>query len=455
MMNIIKTNLFFLVLATLSFFSSPLLAAKEQPLVPAGSLMSKSIHFQFAVYYLPTPKKDPVKVLKKLLRAKGTSFKLVDKISKSPKRLYIQARLEKNVAKEYSAPDLDSLKYSGRGLSKKQARALQKSQQALIVNFAYPSKDVWNGLHAATELMESLARKTNGILWDEMTRETFSLAAWKDRRLANWKNGVPDISKHITIHAYKSGEFIRAITLGMEKFGLPDVVVDNFAWSSNSSVGSVMNLFSQVMAEGAVVTKAGEFDLNIKSIKHPGVREPQLKSLMKNAKAVARLSLRQGIWEEGDPRNHLIQLKFDRYKGHDVHAKLDAMISSLFGSEDSIKYIKHNAALEIESEKAKARLPALRKDFNAGLQPGEFIQVKAPFPVPGGGSEWMWVEVSKWKGNAIEGLLKNEPFNIPDLHAGQMVKVNQQDVFDYIRRYPNGKEIGNKTAEIISKMRSQ
>jgi len=189
----------------------------------------------------------------------------------------------------------------------------------------------------------------------------------------------------------------------------------------------------------------------------PSVRSSRgtLKSLMKNAKAVAHLSLRQGIWEEGDPGNRLIQLKFDRYKGRDVHAKLDAMVSSLFGSEDSIKYIKHNAALEIESEKAKAKLPALRKDFNAGLQPGELIQVKAPFPVPGGGSEWMWVEVSKWKGNAIEGLLKNEPFNIPALHAGQIVKVNQQDVFDYIRRYPDGREIGNKTAEIISKMRSQ
>ncbi|MCK4866171.1 MAG: DUF2314 domain-containing protein [Gammaproteobacteria bacterium] len=454
-MNIIKTNIFFLVLIISGCFSSPVLAEKQQQLIPAGSLMSKSIHFQFAVYYLPAAKKDPVKVLKQLLRLKGLNFKLVDKIPKSPKKMFMQVRLEKNVLKNYSAPGLDTLKYSGRGLSKKQARVLQKSKQALIVNFAYPSKDVWNGLHAATELMEILARKTNGLLWDEVTREMFSLDAWKDRRLANWTSGVPDISKHITIHAYKSGEFIRAITLGMEKFGLPDVVVDNFVWSSNSSVGNVMNLFSQAMAEGAVVTKAGVFDLNIKSIKHPGVREPQLKSLLENAKAVAHLSLRQGIWEEGDPGNRLIQLKFDRYKGRDVHAKLDAMVSSLFGSEDSIKYIKHNAALEIESEKAKSKLPALRKDFNAGLQPGELIQVKAPFPIPGGGSEWMWVEVSKWKGNAIEDLLKNEPFNIPTLHAGQIVKVNQQDVFDYIRRYPNGKEIGNKTAEIISKMRSQ
>ena len=325
----------------------------------------------------------------------------------------------------------------------------------MIVNFAYPKKYIWSGLRAATVLMEDLARQSNGLLWDEMTREMFSVNAWHDRRIGNWASGVPDIAKHTTIHAYKSGEFIRAITLGMEKFALPDVVVDNFVWSSNSSVAGVINLFSQAMAEGAVFPKAGKFDLNIKSIKHPDVRETHLKSLMKNATAVAYLSLRKGIWEEGDPRNRLIQLKFDRYKGRDVHAKLDAMTSALYGSEDSIKYITHSDALKTESEKAKAKLPSLRKDFNAGLQPGELIQVKAPFPVPTGGSEWMWVEVTKWKDSKIKGLLKNEPFNIPTLHAGQIVKINQEDVFDYIRRYPGGREEGNKTGAIIEKMRSQ
>ena len=37
---------------------------------------------------------------------------------------------------------------------------------------------------------------------------------------------MPDLSKHLVIHAYQKGELVRAITLGMEKFGLPDLVID-------------------------------------------------------------------------------------------------------------------------------------------------------------------------------------------------------------------------------------
>jgi uncharacterized protein YegJ (DUF2314 family) len=64
----------------------------------------------------------------------------------------------------------------------------------------------------------------------------------------------------------------------------------------------------------------------------------------------------------------------------------------------------------------------------------------------------MWVEVTEWKGRRIRGLLKNEPFDIPGLHGGQIVQVQEEKVFDYIRRYPNGKEEGNETGRIIATM---
>ncbi len=454
-MYIIKPKQFIIALVIIGSLPSLITAAPRQPLVPAGSPMSKSIHFQYALYFLKIPNKNPLKVLQKHLAKKGLKYTLVDKIPESPGKMLIQAKLEKDVLKNYLPPDLDSLKYFGHGLSRAQALALQKSPQALILNFSHPKQYVWSGLREATKLLEDLARETDGLLWDEMTREVFTADAWHDERLGKWKGGVPDISTHTTIHAYKSGEFVRAISLGMAKVGLPDVVVDNFPWSSNRNVGHIINLFSQAMAEGASFNKPGMFDLNIKAIKHPAVREPQLKALKDNAKAIAHLTLIQGVWEDGDPDNRLIEIRFDRYPGPDRHARLDAMMSALFGAEDSIAYIKHNEALIAASKAAKAKLPSLRKAFNAGLRPGEFIQVKAPFPTPDGRNEWMWVEVSKWKGNDIEGLLKNDPYDIPDLHAGQIVKVSQKDVFDYIRNYSDGTSEGNKTGEIIMKMQEQ
>jgi len=41
---------------------------------------------------------------------------------------------------------------------------------------------------------------------------------------------------------------------------------------------------------------------------------------------------------------------------------------------------------------------------------------------------------------------------VPNLHAGQMVKVSQAKVFDYMRRYADGREEGNETSKIIARM---
>jgi uncharacterized protein YegJ (DUF2314 family) len=64
----------------------------------------------------------------------------------------------------------------------------------------------------------------------------------------------------------------------------------------------------------------------------------------------------------------------------------------------------------------------------------------------------MWVEVSHWKNNRIRGVLENDPELVPDLHAGEVVEIREEDVFDYIHKYPDGRNEGNTTGEMIQKM---
>lgn len=422
---------------------------------PAGSPVAERVHFQLAIYYSPAATADPLALFRARLAKIKEAPLLVVKLPEDKSQAYVLAQLEKNVQTNYRPPDLQSLQYFGRGLSRKQAEDLQGSKQALVLDFVHPKKRILDVLRTASQLIEDLARESNGLIWDEETREVFTPDEWHARRVETLRGEFPDVSRQTVIHAYKNDDFVRAITLGMAKFGLPDVAVEGFSWSSNKSIGTLINLFSQAMAEGAVITKAGEFDLVLKSIRNTSVRESQLQALKPNAAAVAYLGLRKAMPDDGDPQNRLVQIVFDRYEGVDAHARRDKMISALFGWEDSIVRIKHNDALLAASQAAKAKLPALKQAFLAGLKPGEFIQVKAPFPTPKGGNEWMWVEVSAWKAGAIEGLLKNEPFDIPTLHAGQMVTVKESEVFDYTRRYPDGKVEGNTTGAIIQKMQEQ
>jgi uncharacterized protein YegJ (DUF2314 family) len=417
--------------------------------------MADSIRFQYAVYMLPVHAKDPSAVLREALVKGYAGLKLVDEIPKEPSEMVVSTHLQEHAQKEYAPPSLEDLQYSGHGISPQQAQALQKSKEALIIQFAHPKENVWTALHAADLLVEEIARKTGGLVWDEETREIFSADAWHDRRLKSWDGGVPDISSQTVVQTYKKDELLRAITLGMTKAGLPDVVVDDFSWSSEPEVGDLINLFCQSMAEGTALEKSGKFNLNLRAIKNSQVRGNQLNSLKRNSMGVAYLSLKLGVWEEGDPRNRLIQLASDRYVGNDVPAKLDRMLGCFFGWEDKVTAVEHNEELLEESRKERAKLPGLKKDFNAGLQIGEFIQVKVPFKAPDGGNEWMWVEITSWKGNVIRGILENEPVNISDLHSGQIVEVWDGDVFDYIREYPDKRTEGNTTGDILKKMKSE
>jgi uncharacterized protein YegJ (DUF2314 family) len=418
------------------------------------SLQEDPIIIVFVVYYLPRPIDDPLVLLETLLE-EDTGYRQVEEVGLDQEGMSLSAQ----IVTDAQAPDRDFLQRFGRGLDRQQADALQDSQEALVLIFSYPQERLWDGLRAANRLASRIASETGGLLWDEETREIFTSKAWDQQRLDTWAEEIPDISQHIVIHAYSTGEYIRAITLGMTKFGLPDIVVEDFTWSAGDQIGLLMNLLGQALAEGievdpGILVEGGPVDLDIHAIQNRAVRERVLASLKPGADGVAQISLQAGTREEGDPDNRLIEITFDRYPGPDRHAQQIEMLSGLFGMEDAIVSSEHDEELLAASQRARARLPALQEAFQAGLEPGEYILVKAPFDTPKGGTEWMWVEVTAWEGKRIDGLLLNEPYYIPDLHAGQIVEVDEGDVFDYIRNFADGTREGNETGKILER-RSQ
>jgi uncharacterized protein YegJ (DUF2314 family) len=447
--------LFASVLAIFGLAASSCKQADREPAdAPSGPSFSPTvdiIRYQFAVYYLPKPKSDAMSVLKATARREFPAFKLVAKLPEKPLGACLACRLETSVAKNYAPLDTGSLKHFGRGLSQSQAQSLQKSERAIILDFAHPKRGAFSGLKAANSLVCTLARKTNGLIWDEATREVFTPDAWESQRIKPWVGETPAVISQVTIHAYRDGEYVRAITLGMAKLGLPDVVVNKFAQSSGRQMVGLIHLFSQAMVEGAPIPENGVFDLDVKAINDPDVRNPIVESLEAGALGRVRVTLKEGAQEEGDPANRLIEIRFDRFEGPDIHAKQDKALSEFFGSRDSVVEVKHSDELLAASRKARAKLPSLREAFQKGLPAGEVIQVKAPFNTPEGGREWMWVEVTAWNGDSIRGLLQNDPENVPDLKSGQVVTVSQSDVFDYILVHAGGTTEGNETGEILTR----
>ena len=421
--------------------------------------MSEVIRFNYSVYLVAghfTGSRALARCTE-LVRTRYKSFKLVDAIPDKPSHLenpLISLHLESSVAKDYAPPTIESLKYRGEGLSADQKELLQKSREAIILQLAYSKEHVWDSLRAATQLAEDLARQTGGFIFDEETRQVFTAEAWQKQRLDSWTSEVPKLASQFTIDFYPKDDYLRAVTLGMAKFGLPDVVVQEVPRSSLRTVNGLINIFAQAMAEGVPFPASGRFKIDIRQLRNDELRNSELKSLENHALGTACLFVKPGKPDEGDPENRLMELSAELYSGPDPQAKQENMLLALFGTKDVAHDVEHTEELLAESRRERAKLPAIQKAFAAGLQPGEYIDVKAPFRKPGGGNEWMWVEVTSWAGKDISGTLQNDPVEVTDVHSGQRVRVSEDDVFDYIRFYPDKHTEGNTTAKILERLQS-
>lgn len=417
---------------------------------PAGDAVEQP-RCRLVVYFLSDPKRKPIEALDALLTENFRELKRAESLDEVQEGIAVRAEMYHNAQQEIPPPGLELLRYFGRGLDDSQIASLQSAQKALALEFSYTKENNVKAVHQAMEVAHVLVKQIGGVIWDGETHEIFSPEAWKERRLDTWNGDIPEVLKHVVIHAYPEDDSVRAVTLGMKKFGLPDVVVNGHSWSVNESMGRLIILVCQALVEGAEIKKAGEFDLRLSMIKHNTVRNSITEFVSDSAAQAALISIYEGVPDEGDPENRLMQIGFEGYEGPDIQAKQFALLSKLFGATDKVLMAKNGKELEEASKRARKQLPKLFDAFNAGLEPGEYIMLKSPFKTEDGGDEFMWIEVTTWEGDQIKGVLKSEPYNVRDLHAGQVVKVSQETVYDYLRVFADGRMEGNETSKIIER----
>ncbi|MCL6296018.1 DUF2314 domain-containing protein [Jejuia spongiicola] len=441
-MKINYISLFLLALLTCASYS--------QNKIPKGNIADDKVLFEYAIYFLDNDivkVEDAIKTIKKL----HPSIKLLDSVSnpESIKESSVVITPITNVKEQFPPADLEYLQYTNQGLSESEKIELQKSKYVLLLDFMCKQDELITTLKTANNFVKDLVKNKKAVIFDSDTRETYSKDYWNAKRLIN--DNTVNISNHITIHFYQKEEYCRAITLGMLKFGLPDLCIENLSCNSSLGLTSFINLIAQTLLEKQKIEKTGRIKLNIDAIKNEELKAVLLSSLYENAEKKAEINLIKGTWEEGDPQNRLIEIGFSEANPQVEH---NEVITKLFGSLDKVSYLNHNEELLAASKRAKEKIPELRKLFLAGLPINSSLLIKFPFENSEGEREWMWVEITKWKGETINGLLQNEPRVVENLKAGSKVSKNINDMFDYILYKADGTQEGNETSEIIMKMQN-
>jgi uncharacterized protein YegJ (DUF2314 family) len=424
---------------------------------PSSSTTSQQdgrLNIQMALFFAPDPAVDPVAGLRELCSRPATGFRLIeaekDLAGPLPAVAASWAPLKK-----YAPPDEKSWPYRTRDLPMKDVRpGVVAGSRVLVLDFYVSRRDAVEANRRIGLLMSALADATGGLPWDEESRRLFSAAAWRKSRVDSWYGGIPDMREQIVMDEYRDGEFLRVVTLGMRKFALPDLVADGVTYHISRNIGHTVNACAQTLVEGGVI-RDKRLTLNFASIRHPAVRETMQAKPGPGATGRSVVSLTPARPEQGDADNILLDIDFP-VTGSGKQERQQAAMAALFGSTDSITKVRSgDPELNAARDRARRRLPELRQRFMQGLEPSEHIVVKGPFHINDGRTEYMWVEVSRWSGSTIRGILTNDPFWVKGLKAGSRVTVREDDVFDYIWRRPDGTELGNETGAILRKRELQ
>ena len=417
--------------------------------IPAGDLMDEKVLFEYAIYFSKENVKSKSEV-ENWIKQKYPQFEILNSLHEPEKVKATQLVLfeVENVKTDYTAPDVGYLKYSGRGLDAQQKELIQKSESVLLFFFMYEKDKMISAIRDANQMMSDLCENDKNFIWDEETRECFTKDYWDEYRLIDGKE--INITEQFTIHMYQNSDYCRAISLGMMKFGLPDICIEEISCNSSGSMASLINLTAQTIFENPVVKKDGRLPLDINKIHNKELKNQLLNTLEENAKKKAEIKIVTGVAEEGDPDNSLIEIAFSADNPQVEHGEL---LTTIFGSFDEVTQVNHDKELLAASEAARDKIPQLYKKFSKGLEVGTHLLVKFPFENEEGYREWMWVEVVKWKDDTVYGLLQNDPQVVTSLKSGQEVTNDINDMFDYIIYFPDGSQEGNETGKIMSRQR--
>lgn len=390
-------------------------AAKTSAAGAVRSLLGDSARYELAIYWLTPAPKDAE--LQKLASLPGVTLAAAEMA-------------------DYAPPNEELLQYFGRGLSAQQQQDVQGAVAATRFIVDVPAARRIEVLEKLGIAVGAAAKKWGGYPWDEATRELFTAEAWQQRRVAGWQDGLPLVTKHMVSHLYENGGGkYRLVTLGMQKFALPDLSIDGVPKAFAEQLQALVNLVAARLLAHPELAASGALSFELDATDAGTLR--------------VELSLLGTEPQTGDADNAQLEVHFDGAGSQSE--RISAALERAFGSAEApiIMAKDSDAELNAARDRARARLPEVKKRFEGRKKNLESVMVKAPFG-DGEQREWMWVEVRQWKAGQLEGVLTNDPYYVA-LKRGAVVKVQEAEIFDWTISLRDGGSEGGETSRVLER----
>jgi len=316
-------------------------------------------------------------------------------------------------------------------LSEEDRNTVLQARMIVRVRLAAPGCSVSDTLAVLVRFVESLRRLTDGVVQDALSHTLWGVAQWR-----HWAENAENnlVESQIRFEALDEGDSVWIHTHGMQKFGLPELEIENIP---AVLVQSGLRLMFMA-AKSLLASRESRPDVG-SPFSLPGTpilldmqsTPPDMEGHFPSGSLKIVPYLSGGNPKESGLIGEVLQaLNLRADSPVDSEVQSEAHRSSDASAVDAAAV--RERLLEAH-RKALVDLPFFKQSFRQVRDSeGHVHAVKIGFPAVGGKYEWMWVSLNAWRGESLEGLLQNSPMLRKDLRKGARVHVTERQIFDWV-----------------------
>jgi hypothetical protein len=274
-----------------------------------------------------------------------------------------------------------------------------------------------------------LAEKLGGLVWDQLLNRVENARDFGAHAVTTPLDAPAFRRDRIEVlYEPKEEGVVRLLTSGLSRWGVADVEAPTVPTSASERVGDVVLGVAAAIANGVAtaspVTLSRDDLARARGNDYPG-------DAGLPATAPLDVDVTSVHPETGDPNDFMVRV--EPAAGEGPLAYMD-LAGRFFGS------LAAAPAADVIAERrdrAQIRLTTALSRWSEGRATGTKLLVLLPFPIPGnGGSESMWIDVTRADGKSVTGKVIDEPLGATDVHKGDEVTRPKSDVEDLDLRAP-------------------
>jgi uncharacterized protein YegJ (DUF2314 family) len=325
---------------------------------------------------------------------------------------------------------------NARAVSETDRKTLAEAQ--MIARLRLTGTSDRGGLFLAfmVRFVEAVRDVMGGVVQDAVSHILWGTEEWHRRMLLGELD--EDLESNVQFEILEEGGMVWIHSHGMQKFGLPDIEMEDIP---SELASPALNLM--LMAAERLVVGHTEDTLDLNSPQEIGNTQFRFKVEVvprdeEGHFPAGSLKILPYVADydpqSGDTLKHVLKIALSKVGRHRARIRPTGRVKRTAPTATRAPADEQGVRERVIAahRRAKSELPVFKRSFQQGAGNGNGIHaVKVGFEARGGDYEWMWVSLDSWRGGSIVGHLANSPVLRKDLRKGSKVQISESDVFDW------------------------